>query len=86
VPWCLLLLFASSAVLALSSGLFRLAFLAQAAFYALAGAGRLLERSGVRLRVFSVPYAFVLLNVAAAAALFGFLRGTEVASWKRARA
>lgn len=86
VPWCLPLLFASSGVLALSSAWFLPVFAAQAAFYLLAGAGRLLEGSGVRLRVFSVPYAFVLLNVAAAAALLGFLRGTEVASWKRARA
>lgn len=86
VPWCLLFLLGSSAVLAGSSVFFRIAFLVQAVFYILAAGGWLLERAGVRLRLFSVPYAFALLNVAAAASLFGFLRGTQAASWKRARA
>jgi hypothetical protein len=83
VPWCLVVLLVSSAVLGVSSGFFRLAFLAQVAFYVLAMVGWLLEKVPVRLRVFSVPLAFLMLNVAAAASLFGFLRGTQKASWKR---
>ena len=30
----------------------------------------------------SIPYAFVLLNLAAISGLVGFLRGSERAAWK----
>jgi cellulose synthase/poly-beta-1,6-N-acetylglucosamine synthase-like glycosyltransferase len=84
VPWLLLLLLLSSLLLAaLGAGLFYLgALLAQLAFYLLALLGRI---AGARTPLLGVPYSFVLLNLAAAAALFGFLLGTERASWRDER-
>jgi poly-beta-1,6-N-acetyl-D-glucosamine synthase len=84
VPWCLLALFVTSALLAARGEPYRTALLGQLAVYLLAGLATLVERRGRAPRLLSVPYAFVLLNVAAAAALFGFLRGTENAVWKAA--
>jgi hypothetical protein len=83
VPWCLLAALAASLALALrGSWPFSLLLAAQAAFYALAVGGWALRRQPTRPRVFSLAYAVVLLNVAAAAALFGFLGGRQQAAWR----
>ena len=85
VPWCLLALLASSAVLATSGALGRTALGLQLAFYLaalLAGTARPLPPRGWIFRVLSLPYTFVLLNVAAAAALLEVLRGRSTAAWK----
>jgi cellulose synthase/poly-beta-1,6-N-acetylglucosamine synthase-like glycosyltransferase len=85
VPWCLLLLLASSAVLAASGPFGKAALSLQLAFYAVAlvaGAARPWSPRGWISRVLSLPYAFVLLNAAAAAALLEALRGRPTAAWK----
>jgi cellulose synthase/poly-beta-1,6-N-acetylglucosamine synthase-like glycosyltransferase len=82
VPWCLLLLLASSAALASQGGVYRAALAAQLVLYLCAALAQLLHSRGRASRPLSLPYAFVLLNLAAAAALIGFLRGTETAAWK----
>jgi poly-beta-1,6-N-acetyl-D-glucosamine synthase len=84
VPWCLLVLLLTSAVLAPRGEPYRTALLGQLALYLLAGLATVFQRRGRAPRLLSMPYAFVLLNVAAGAALFGFLRGTESAAWKGA--
>lgn len=87
VPWCLLALLASSAVLATRSTFGRAALAIQLAFYLvalLAGAVRRLPRRGWASRALSLPYSFLLLNVAAAAALVEVLRGRPTAAWKEA--
>jgi len=83
VPWCLLVMFVASVLLAgRDGGIYEAALLAQVLFYLMAVAGWRLERTDVRLRVLSVPYAFALLNLAAASSLFGFLLGRQRAAWK----
>ena len=85
VPWCLLVLLASSAVLAARTTFGQVAFGLQIAFYLaalLAGAARRLPGSGWAARALAIPYSFVLLNVAAAAALVLVLRGRTTAAWK----
>jgi biofilm PGA synthesis N-glycosyltransferase PgaC len=85
VPWCLVALLASSVLLARQGSRAMVALAgAQCAFYALAAAGWAAERVHWRVRALSFPYAFALLNVAAASSLFGFLRGTQRPSWKDA--
>jgi cellulose synthase/poly-beta-1,6-N-acetylglucosamine synthase-like glycosyltransferase len=87
VPWCLLALLVSSGVLAPRGPFGASVLLLQAAFYALAllawAARVLLPRARIA-RVLSFPYAFVLLNVAAAAALVEAVRGRTTAGWKEA--
>jgi cellulose synthase/poly-beta-1,6-N-acetylglucosamine synthase-like glycosyltransferase len=87
VPWCLLLLLAASVVLALAreAVFYRVALGLQVLFYLLAAAGGIGARERAASRLTSLPYALVLLNVAAASALLGFVRGTETSAWKAAR-
>jgi poly-beta-1,6-N-acetyl-D-glucosamine synthase len=84
VPWALVLLFAANAVLAVSEGhlLYQVALLAQVAAYGLALAGWAAEQMGRRVRLLAIPYAFALLNLASAAALFFFLGGQGRADWR----
>ncbi len=84
VPWCLLLLLVASAGLALAGrgSFYRGALALQAIFYTLAAAGWIASRRGRASRLTSLPYALVLLNLAAASALLGFARGRETAAWK----
>jgi cellulose synthase/poly-beta-1,6-N-acetylglucosamine synthase-like glycosyltransferase len=84
VPWCLLLLLVASAGLALASPrvFYRAALGLQVLFYLLAAAGWIGRRERRPWRLTSVPYTLVLLNLAAASALLGIVRGTETAAWK----
>jgi cellulose synthase/poly-beta-1,6-N-acetylglucosamine synthase-like glycosyltransferase len=84
VPWCLLVLLAGSAVLALArpGAVYRVALALQALFYLLAAAGWARARARRPSRLTALPYALVLLNLAAASALLGFVRGSQTAAWK----
>jgi cellulose synthase/poly-beta-1,6-N-acetylglucosamine synthase-like glycosyltransferase len=84
VPWCLLVLLVAGAGLALTVPrvFYRATLAAQVLFYLLAAAGWIRARERRPSRLTSLPYTLVLLNVAAASALPGFLRGTETAAWK----
>lgn len=84
VPWCLLVLvFCTVFLAATRNTYYSLALTGQLAFYAMAVIGWLLDRLRVRSTVFSFPYAFLLLNLAAAAAPFRFALGRERAAWKQ---
>ncbi len=83
VPWCLLVVLASSLTLALrGSAFFALLLVLQSAFYGLAAIGWLKRSARRRPRLLSIPYALVLLNLAAAAALPDFLFGRQTAAWR----
>lgn len=83
VPWCLMAFFAASAWLAVQGApAYRPVVAAQVLFYAMAAAGWGLEKAGRHPRWLSIPCGLTLLNVAAAAALFGFLRGSHKAAWR----
>jgi len=61
VPVFLGVIFVSSLLLAFVSPFYLLVFLAQLAFYFLAFAGYLLQRSGINARVLALPHYFLLL-------------------------
>ncbi|HKC10874.1 MAG TPA: glycosyltransferase family 2 protein [Vicinamibacteria bacterium] len=83
VPWCLLVLLVASAWLSVPGGvLYRAAFGAQILVYLLAVIGACRARRRRPLRLTSLPYTFVLLNLAAAWGLVAFVRGTQSAAWK----
>ena len=85
VPFFLLALLATSAVLSFDSPLYRIVFLLQGLGYSCAIVSWVLEKSGVRSRVLALPHYFVLANVAAMIALFQFLRGERYARWQPIR-
>jgi cellulose synthase/poly-beta-1,6-N-acetylglucosamine synthase-like glycosyltransferase len=85
VPWALLVFLAATIVLAVgTSADWPRALLAlQAALYAAAALGWRLERRGRRVGLLAVPCAFVVLNLAAAAALVTFMRRGGRPDWKQ---
>ena len=82
IPFFLVALLLASVWLARGSALFRVALAMQLAFYLLAAAGALLRhhRSGTR-KMFSVPYYFCLVNVAAFLGVISIARGSRVRAW-----
>jgi cellulose synthase/poly-beta-1,6-N-acetylglucosamine synthase-like glycosyltransferase len=85
VPLFLFEALASSAALAFRSKVFLALAIGQAAFYFSAVMGLLLERTGVRHRVLSLPHYFVLANLASVIAFHKFLNGQRYATWEPLR-
>jgi cellulose synthase/poly-beta-1,6-N-acetylglucosamine synthase-like glycosyltransferase len=85
IPVMMTLFFFSSAVLALNSVFYRIAFFAQVALYLLAAAGWLLGRVGFQNKILAFPHYFILANFAALLAFYKFVRGERFASWEPIR-
>jgi len=79
-PFFLLLTFATSLLL-WESPIYRLAFLLQIAFYAVAAAGWILPSSRSTWRVFSLAYYFCLVNLASLIGCVKCFRGDLSATW-----
>jgi hypothetical protein len=85
VPLFLLVMFATSAALATTSLLYRLAFAIQFVGYICAALAAALERVGFRSRVLALPQYFVLANLASVMALYKLIRGERYARWEPIR-
>jgi cellulose synthase/poly-beta-1,6-N-acetylglucosamine synthase-like glycosyltransferase len=85
VPFFLMGLFVSSAVLAPGSLFFRLIFAAQIAGYACPALAWMLDRVGIRSRLLAFPQYFMLANLASLIGCYKFLRGQRYASWEPIR-
>lgn len=85
VPFFLMGLFVSSAVLAPGSLFFRLMFAAQIAGYACPALAWMLDRVGIRSRLLAFPQYFILANLASLIGCYKFLRGQRYASWEPIR-
>lgn len=85
IPALLILAFTAN-WLALEAGQFyQYAFFAQCLFYYAAFIGWLGDRAGVRLGPLSIPYYFVLINVAVVIAFMKFLNGEAHVVWEPSR-
>lgn len=86
--WCVgsfaIIMFASSVVL-YSQPMYAALAAAQAVFYLLAAIGFATVLTGFRPLFLTIPYYFVLVNVAALAGIFSFLRGERIVAWKPTR-
>jgi cellulose synthase/poly-beta-1,6-N-acetylglucosamine synthase-like glycosyltransferase len=85
VPLFLIAILAVSFALAPGSLFYTVALVAQLSLYLAALAGRLLEKSGVRVRLLAAPQYFVLANLASLFAFYQFLRGERYARWEPIR-
>jgi len=85
VPFFLMGLFVSSAVLAPGSLFYRLMFAGQIAGYACPALAWLLDRVGIRSRLLAFPQYFMLANLASLIGCYKFLRGQRYASWEPIR-
>lgn len=85
VPFFLLLIFVSNAILIWYSLFFDIAFIAQICFYLLAFVGLAFEKMGVKIGVLAIPHYFVLANLASVLGFYKFLRGERYAAWEPIR-
>jgi len=81
LPWLAVALVAG-AVLSPDLPLYRWLLAGQALCYALALAGGILERRGVRVKVFYLPYYFLYIHAAAFVAIAQALGGKRVSTWR----
>jgi biofilm PGA synthesis N-glycosyltransferase PgaC len=63
---------------------FLVIFLLQTLFYLLAAVGAMLRRGVVKSRLFLVPFYFVIVNIAALAAIVTYFAGHRLSSWEKA--
>lgn len=65
--------------------LYAAVLMGQYAFYALAFVGHLLSLQKIKIKVFFIPYYFVVMNYCALAGFFRFIRGQQKATWERSK-
>ena len=85
VPAFLLVLWLVNPLLVTAHPFYRWAFYAQMAAYGLAAFGWLFDKLGIRLGPLSLPYYFVLANLAVVKAFFKFMRGESRVVWQSVR-
>ncbi len=81
VPWALMALLVLSCIL--EHPVYRICFIAQLAFYAIAVLG-LTRYAATRLKLASAAASFLVLNTAAAVALWTWISGRSTRSWTKA--
>ncbi len=85
-PFLLPLLFIVNGILAYNeSHFYQLLFAGQTLFYVAAFFGYLLEKINLRSKLLIAPLYFTLMNIAAYAGLFRYLKGTQSAIWEKAQ-
>ena len=85
VPFFLIAILLTSAILARYSMLYLMLFLTQLGCYLTAVVSWVLERAGMHSRMLALPQYFVLSNLAALIAFYQFLRGERYAHWEPIR-
>jgi cellulose synthase/poly-beta-1,6-N-acetylglucosamine synthase-like glycosyltransferase len=85
LPIWLLIALITSALLIRSSDFFALVFLLQVLFYVLSFAGYLGERFKLSHSLLSMPYYFVLVNIASLVAFLKYIRGEAHVVWDPVR-
>jgi len=85
VPFFLMGLFTTSAVLAPGDLFHRMMFVAQLAGYSCPALAWMLGRVGIRSRLLAFPQYFILANLASLIACYQFLRGERYARWEPIR-
>ena len=85
VPFLLVIIFLSSLFLSSDSRTFAIIFGMQLVFAGLGCIGLVLDRMSRPLKLFTLPYYFLLANLGLLIGFFRFLRGTQKAAWKATR-
>lgn len=67
------------------SPMFEYLFYAQILFYVMALLGWFLENRSIKLKILFVPYYFLMMNYAVFAGFFRWLKGSQKATWERAK-
>jgi cellulose synthase/poly-beta-1,6-N-acetylglucosamine synthase-like glycosyltransferase len=84
-PLALIALIPTGLILHLNvGGWFSLLWIFQLAFYFLASLGKVLEHKHVRIKLFFIPYYFVVTNYCMIAGFVRFVRGNQSVKWEKA--
>ena len=82
-PFYLVRIFGSSTFLAWKGGFYSWFFFLQGIFCLFAFVGRKLEKPKIKIKVFSLPYNFMLLNVSRLVGVLKAIAGSDVVSWEK---
>lgn len=81
MPFFLIGILSSSAILSIESVIFRYFLGLQIAFYTVTILGWIIDGKGIRFRPLSLPYYFLLANIASLAGFYKFFKGERYAFW-----
>lgn len=85
-PLALLVMIPTGYILHLNiGGWFSLLWVAQQCFYLLALLGKIFEAKQIRLKLFFIPYYFVMTNYCMIAGFFRFVQGNQSVNWEKAK-
>ncbi|MBF0217286.1 MAG: glycosyltransferase family 2 protein [Candidatus Omnitrophica bacterium] len=84
-PFFLVTLLAANAASRGKGAVYDMALAAQIAMYLFAALGYLMRYSSARIRIFNIAFHFCVLNAAAAAGIYKFLKGEREARWEPIR-
>lgn len=86
-PFLLVAVFILNGLIVLTqpSLVYQVLFGAQVLFYLLSFAGYIFERQNIKFKAFFIPYYFCLMNYAAIAGLFRYLRRSQSAAWEKSK-
>jgi cellulose synthase/poly-beta-1,6-N-acetylglucosamine synthase-like glycosyltransferase len=65
--------------------IYKFVLIAQILFYAMALIGWALENRKIRVKILFIPYYFLIMNYAVFAGFFRWLKGSQKATWERAK-
>ena len=84
-PFLLVAIFVGNHFLLTEGAFYALLLAGQYLFYAMAFVGHLLSLRQIKIKVFFVPYYFVVMNYCALAGFLRFIRGQQKATWERSK-
>jgi poly-beta-1,6-N-acetyl-D-glucosamine synthase len=85
-PLSILLIFLSNYILGyLEIPFYRMIFILQAIFYIMATLGMFLENSRVRIKLFFIPFYFLIMNYAVYVGFLRHLKGSQSVLWEKAK-
>ncbi|CAN5559011.1 glycosyltransferase family 2 protein [soil metagenome] len=82
-PLVLFLLLPLNIIMANQDLFYANALIVHLSFYAAASLGWIMENRSIRIKIFFVPYYFLVMNYAALAGYFRFMQGKQSAAWER---
>lgn len=87
-PWLMLLVFILNVVICIQNPdlwLYQIIFLGQLLFYVASLLGYFLESKKIKIKVLFIPFYFSMMNYAAMAGTFRYLKGKQSAAWEKSK-
>lgn len=82
-PLFMILIIPANVLLAMNNDFYTSILAFHILFYLLASVGLIFEKKEVRIKVFFIPYYFLMMNYAAIAGFLRYIKGSQSAVWER---